>query len=385
MTDASSARPPAHVLLNALALHEEADGARVFLENLIAGLPRAWPEARLSVLVREGTTLAAGPEVDLVALGSIRSGVARAADELVRLRRVVRRLRPDVLINPNESIPAGVRVPMVVVAQNLLFHCPDIGPLDRGPLRARVRSRLQFAYYRWRMPRAYARAAVVAPVSEHALRELARHARLDPSHAHVVPNGADRLPLVAREPRSGATRRLHVVGALAHYQRPEAAIDALAALREGGGDYELVLAGESWPGYRDVLGAHATAVGVEQRVHLAGAVGAEELARLFASAHAGLSLSACESFGIPVLEGMRAGLPHVVADEAWSADMLGEHAIRVPAGDPRAVAAGIARLEDAAEWERISASGRELAARYTWRAHAEGIARLAAGVVAPTR
>lgn len=117
-------------------------------------------------------------------------------------------------------------------------------------------------------------------------------------------------------------------------------------------------------------------------MHFAGAVGGEELARLFASSHAGLSLSACESFGIPVVEGMHAGLPQVVADESWSAETVGEDVVRVDANDPVSVVAGVRRLEDPATWSYMAERGRRRAAGYTWEANAAGIARVVARVAA---
>jgi glycosyltransferase involved in cell wall biosynthesis len=368
------------VLVNALALHRAADAARVFLENLVGGLPEVWPEARVIVIARRGATIPNEDRLDVVRIGSSGSGVVRVIDEMVRLRRVIRRLAPEVIINPNESVPGGVRGPLVVVAQNLFFHCPDIGPNPSGSKLARLRSRLQFAFYRWRMPRAYARADAVIPVSAHAAHELSALAGLDLARVHVVPCGADRLPLRVRSHPAGP-RRLLVVGAIAHYKRLEYAVRALALLQAEGADYELLLAGGAWPGQDAVIRAVAQSCAVADRVHFLGAVDADGLASLFATSHAGISLSACESFGIPVVEGMRAGLPQVVAEEPWSAETAADAAVRVDARDPVAIAAGIRRLEDPAEWERMAELGRRRAARFSWHANVDGIAAVAAAVV----
>jgi glycosyltransferase involved in cell wall biosynthesis len=368
------------VLINGLALHKAADAARIFLENLIRGLPEAWPEARIVVIARQHAEIPNDARVEVVRLGSSGSGVVRVLDEIVRLPRIIRRLRPDVIINPNESIPGGVRAPLVVVAQNLFFHCPEIGPNRRGPWHLRLRSRLQFAFYRWRMPRTYARADAVIPVSAHAAHELCERAGLDLARVTVVHYGADRLAVRIR-PESSGRRKLLVVGAIAHYKRLEYAVQALAMLEAGGGDYELLLAGGSWPGQDTFIRSIAASVGVTDRVRFLGTVDADELSQLFATSHAGISLSACESFGIPVVEGMRAGLPHVVAEEPWSAETVADDALRVDARDPAAIAAAIRRLEDPVEWERVAALGRDRAARYTWQANVDGIAAVAARVV----
>ena len=368
------------MLVNALALHRAADAARVFLENLIRGLPEVWPEARIVVIARRHAEIPNGDRVDVVRIGSSSSGALRVLDEMIRLPRVIRRLAPDVIINPNESVPRGVRGPLVVVAQNLFFHCPEIGPNRRGPAHVRLRSRLQFAFYRWRMPRAYARADAVIPVSAHAAHELSERAGLDLARVHVVHYGADRLSVRVRSEPSGP-RRLLVVGAIAHYKRLEYAVRAVAILQAEGREYELLLAGVAWPGEEAFIRSVAASCAVVDRIKFLGTVDADELSSLFATSHAGISLSACESFGIPVVEGMRAGLPHVVADEPWSAETVADCAIRVDARDPVAIAAGIRRLEDPAEWRRMVDLGRSRAARYTWQANVEGIAAVAARVV----
>jgi glycosyltransferase involved in cell wall biosynthesis len=360
------------VLINALALHSAHDAARVFLENLIRRLPGAWPEADVTVVLPQGTPLPEG--VSGVTTETIRS-------TRLRLPGVIRRIRPDVVINPNESVPPRLDAALVVVSQNLLFHCPAVGPLDSGPWRARLRSRLQFAFYRHQMPKAYKRADAVVPVSDHAARELAQHAGLEPSRVRVVHYGADRLSLKPRRPEAGP-RRLLIVGAIAHYKRLTRAVEALSVLRTRGGDYELHLAGEAWPGYEEVLRSAASRADVANQVRFLGPLGSDELADAFAGCHVGLALSECESFGIPVVEGMRAGLPHVVADEPWSAETVGDAAVRVDASQPEAIAAGVQQLEDPDEWTRRSEEARRAVQRYTWEANAIGIARVAAGVAA---
>jgi glycosyltransferase involved in cell wall biosynthesis len=374
----STARP--RLVVNALALRPGADAARTFLENVLAELPRAWPEAEIVALVRRGVAVPAGG-LELAGVPGVTSGVGRIATEWTRVPRLLRSLDADVLLNPNESVPPGVDAPLVVVAQNLLFHCRGAGPLPSGGARARLRSRAQFAFYRRQMPRAYARARVVVAVSRHAAELLAERAGLDPRRVRVVPCGADRLPVLDR-PLAPAEKTLLAVGAVAHYKRLDVAIRALGDLVRGGGDYRLVLAGEVWPGGWPPLAALADELGVGARVRRLGAVDDGELARRYASAFAVVAPSACESFGIPVAEAMRAGVPVVAADEPWSRELAGEAAILAEA-EPGAFAEGVRRLSDEAAWRERSEAGRRAAAEYTWAGTAAGLvaaAKEAAGL-----
>jgi glycosyltransferase involved in cell wall biosynthesis len=229
------------------------------------------------------------------------------------------------------------------------------------------------------MPRAYRRADAVVTVSRHAAAELARHAGLDPGRVEIVPYGADRLPIVERTPST--KRMLLIVGSLAHYKRLDVAVEALAALRRDGDDYELVLAGGAWPGCAEAVDDVAAELGVAEHVIRLGNVDGERLATLFAEAHALVALSSCESFGIPVVEAMRAGVPVVVADEPWSAETVGEAAIRVDGKSPEAVAEGVRQLSDSDEWQYRSESGAIAAGRYSWAGNAQGITQVVQSVL----
>jgi glycosyltransferase involved in cell wall biosynthesis len=361
------------LVVNALALRGGGDGARIYLENVLRELPSAW-QGTVCALVRPGVELQVAG-LELVSVAGVDSGLARVRAEWTTVASTISSLRPDVFLSPNESLPRRLAVPTVVVAQNLLYHCACVGPLPRGGPRARLRSRAQFAYYRRQMPRAYARAAIVAAVSRNAAEMLAARAGLDPARVRIVPCGADRLP--AADPALLEGRVLLAVGSIAHYKRLDVAIRALARL---GPAYRLVLAGEAWPGEWPELERIAAAAGVSRRVQYVGVVSDADLAALLAGAHAVLALSACESFGIPVVEAMRARLPVVAADERWARELVGEAGMLVEP-TPDRVAEAVLALADERTRAALAAAGSQAAARYTWRRTAEGLAAAAAEAI----
>lgn len=360
--------------VNALALRPGGDAARTFLENVLRELPAAWP-GRVVALVRHGVSVEAkGLEVRRVAVSS---GLGRIVAERIVLPRLIRAVAPDVFLNPNESIPHSVDAPLVVVAQNLLFHCDGAGPLAGGSAAARARSRVQFAYYRAQMPRAYRRAAVVACVSAHARDVLAAHARLEPARATIVPCGADRLPVLQRHGSNGR-RTLLAVGAIADYKRLDVAVRALALLPA---DYELALVGESWPGAWPGLVQLAQSLSVEGRVRRVGVASDEDLAALYARAHALVAPSACESFGIPVAEAMHAGVPVIAADEQWARELTAGAAL-LAEPEAAAFAGALWALEDDETRIRLSSAGVERARAFTWARTARGLAQAAQAALA---
>ena len=126
----------------------------------------------------------------------------------------LRQVGADVLVSPHESIPFLPPCPVVVVAQNLVYHRESFGdPFHGRERRERLRSRLQSGYYRRRMGEAYERAAAIVAVSAHTADVLAERAGLDRAKTTVVLNGSDSdffpAPSVALRARASSPQRLH--------------------------------------------------------------------------------------------------------------------------------------------------------------------------------
>lgn len=81
-----------------------------------------------------------------------------------------------------------------------------------------------------------------------------------------------------------------------------------------------------------------------------------------------------EGFGLPPLQAMAAGVPVVATDAGSLVEVLGDAALLVPVGDPRALAEGLATVL-ADPGDRV-ARGRVHAASFTWERCAAGLAAL---------
>ena len=321
------------------------------------------------VVHREGVSLDLPEGAEGVPVPLPHGGARRAAWEQLRLKRRLRELAPDVVIWPNESVPRNPPGAMIVIAQNLVYHCEHIRPVSGAGAVAALRSRVQFAYYRRQMPRVYRAADAVVAVSQQAADLLAERAGLSRAKTSIAPPGVDSSPVGERAEHR--PRQLLLLGALAPYKRIEVAIDAAAALVRAGGSYEVLCAGPAWPGYGEKLDRHAAAAGLGDRWRRVGAV--DDPAALYAGAHVLVALSACESFGLPGIEAMRAGLPVVAADEAWAREMLADGA-RLVAPTPAAVATAVSELVEPATTASLVEAGRVQAARYTWGSMADAVA-----------
>jgi glycosyltransferase involved in cell wall biosynthesis len=226
------------------------DGGATYTLNVLRHLPSLLGEARVVVYCREGEDRI--PAVDNLEVRHvrIRSALRRALFETMALSR----LDADVLVSPNESLPARLSCPAVVVAQNLAYHC-EFGPRSfrGGSPRERMASALQSAYYRRRMPEAYRRAAVVVAISKTAAELLARKAALPLDRTIVALGGSDSIFTNATENLERDPDRLLVVSAIAPYKNFELVIDVLEQLRPSHPDLRVEVAGPDWRGYRRVV------------------------------------------------------------------------------------------------------------------------------------
>lgn len=150
---------------------------------------------------------------------------------------------------------------------------------------------------------------------------------------------------------------------------------------------ELRIAGRGKDAAR--VEAMARELGVEGAVRMLGAVSEEERRALFAGAAVQLMPSRFEGFGMVAAEAMAAGVPLVAAAAGSLPEVVDapRGGVLVPPGDPEALAGAVERLlADPAARASLSASARESAERFRWRAVAEAhlgfLQRVAGGVSA---
>jgi glycosyltransferase involved in cell wall biosynthesis len=366
------------VAYNALSLRPGVDdGATTYSVNLLHRLTAALPEARIVVYARSGElrlSAVEGLEVEHV---DVAGAVGRVLRETFALSGRLRRVGATVLLSPNESLPLRPPCPVVVVAQNLVYHQDGDAPFAGADLVARSVSRAQFAYYRRRMVSAYRRAEAVVAVSAETAHVLAARSELDLGKTTVVHEGSDSVLLPA--PRLDRPRqpRLIIVSTLAPYKNHLRALEVFARLRQQIPGLELVVAGGDWRGFGEFVREHARVLGVTESTRFTAAATGDELAELYETSRAMLHLSGCESFGLPVVEAMRYGLPVVAAARSSLPEVAGGAAILVDPDDVDGAAdAAALLLLDEDVWAAASAQGRLRAAELSWERTAAGVAEV---------
>jgi len=366
------------VAYNALSVRPTVvDGAATFTLNVLRHLPDVLPEARIVVFARAAEDrIPAAASLDVVRVPSIRGPLGRAAFESLALRRTLVACGAGVLVSPNESLPLGLSCPIVVVAQNLAYHCPAAQPAFTGAtVGDRLRTLAQFAYWRRRIHGSYARADVVVAVSEETKRVLMARAGLNPARTVVVHEGADSILMPAPRADAQRDRRILVVSTLAPYKGLHETLDIFARLRANDPNTRLEIVGADWRGFGRLVRARVAALGLEECVSIRGDVPAAELATLYATSRILLFLSRCESFGLPVVEAMRYGLPVVGSNRSSFPEVAGGAAALVDPDDTASAAAAVGRLlADERLRTELADRGRTRAAQLSWRATAAGVA-----------
>jgi glycosyltransferase involved in cell wall biosynthesis len=133
----------------------------------------------------------------------------------------------------------------------------------------------------------------------------------------------------------------------------------------------LVIAGaQDWKmfDFQTLMGS----LGVTDRVHLIGAVHGEELAAVYAMATVFCFPSYAESFGLPALEAMAAGVPVVVSNTTSLPEICGEAGSYITPDQPAQIAGRIDDLlEDQALYGEKQKLGLARARAFTWQQSAE--------------
>jgi glycosyltransferase involved in cell wall biosynthesis len=278
----------------------------------------------------------------------------------------------------------GPRRADVVHAPTLLF------PPPRAPLVVTVHDAVPWTHpetltprgVRWHRSMAE-RAAIVADAliapSEATAIALAEHLRLR-RPPDVVPLGVTPLPVPSdAEERAGALGLPPggYVLSLATLE-PRKGLDVLlqAMVDPAAPDLPLVLVGAAGWGGVDPLRVAADLGLPTGRVRVLGRIDDGDLAVVLDRATVLAVPSRAEGFGLPVVEGMAAGVPVVTSEDPALREVGGAAVLSARTGDPAALADTLAQASgDGGLRARLIAAGAARAAHYSWAqcasAHAE--------------
>ena len=214
------------------------------------------------------------------------------------------------------------------------------------------------------LERIRARCRLVVVPSRAAARDAERLAALPADRLRVVPPGVDADWLRAAEPARRARPYVLAVGSLEPRKNLPRLFEAFAGVAADESDLELIVVG---PAHQEVEAIEAARARCGASVLLAGRVDDATLARLYRGARAVAYVSLLEGFGLPVLEGMAAGVPVVTSRGTAMEETTGTAAVLVDPSDVASIEEGLrTALGDGALRARLAEAGPARAALYPW-------------------
>ena len=293
-----------------------------------------------------------------VTLTRLASAGTRWWDQLA-LPRALARDGATTFLSPYYKAPLAAPCPVVLTIHDLYF----IGYGGRRSLRDVALTAAARLYAR--------RARAVVTDSEHSRRAVVERLGVDP--AKVTAIGVAVGPEFAPTPLTERTRSRYrlgpsyvlFVGNFMPHKNVDGLLRAWAALPSTlRASHRLVLAGGD-AGRRPALEVLARALDVAASVVFPGRIDDADLPALYSGCTAFVLPSLDEGFGLPAVEAMACGAPVIVSDRGALPEVAGPGAAVVDVDDPRALAAGLARvLREPEHRDILSRRGRARAADF---------------------
>lgn len=364
------------VLIDVSAVPEEPAGAGIYIINLVGALD-AGSDVELDLLARSEDRarwrkLAPHSQVHATVPAA---RPLRLAWEQVMAPRLARSLAIDVWHGPHYTLPLRYAGPKVVTIHDMTFF-----------EQPQFHERAKVVYFQRMIRAAAARTSAIVAVSEDTAERVRR--LLTPDVPVVVaPHGVDRSRYrpASDETRAGDMAALEAVGiqppfltfvgTLEPRKNVPGLIHAFSAVAPRHPDLHLAIAGREGWGMAQVESA-ISASGYAERIHLLGYAPPDLLPVLYRQAAAVVYPSHAEGFGVPALEALASAAPLVTTSGTPMADVAGDAAVLVPAGDDAALANAIDRvLTEERLASALRVAGPRVAGRYSWgvcaRAHVE--------------
>jgi glycosyltransferase involved in cell wall biosynthesis len=286
--------------------------------------------------------------------------------QAMRLRKEIEQASCDILFSADVSTFCRFK-PLVVLNQNMLAYDPGVLELF-GISKERIKQTLMYFVQR----RAFRSAQGTIFLTQHAARQVQR--RIGSLKRTVcIPHGVAEVfkntPIAANWPNQHERPiRCLYVSPILEYKHQTQVVRAIKALRDEGLDIELTLAGGGGARPIKILTQLLDQVDPQRQfVKLIDFVPNTEVANLIANADLCVFASACETFGIALLEAMAVGVPIACSMESSLPETLKDGGEYFDPLDPQSIAQAINRLvKDPRIRAMRAGQAKALASQYSW-------------------
>lgn len=288
--------------------------------------------------------------------------------------------------------PRSPRLPLVFLYHSQ-FYSEWVQSQGRRP-RALARRTL-LAYMAWVERRVFCHAAAIVAVSQFSARQVRQRAPWAGHKIQVIPTGVDTSFFVPPQHKGQVRQSLGFavdgplllgVGRLVGVKQFDRLLRAFASAQRRGLGGQLVLAGDGPE--RPALERLAVALGVAERVHLAGYCDSQALRALMQAADLQVCSSAFENFSLAILEAFACGTPVLGTPGGGTPELVGALGAGFVLRDdsPEALAEGLIHL--GCEPDRLRQAGAAARAlvleRYDWERVVDQVETLCQAVSVPT-
>jgi glycosyltransferase involved in cell wall biosynthesis len=280
------------------------------------------------------------------------------------LPRIFKKYKPDLFVSPDGYASLASTVKTLTVIHDINFeHFPaDLPFFNRS-------------YYRHYFPKFAHHAHRIATVSEFSKKDIAGYYHVPEGKIDVVYNGVNEgfRPIASADVQQvrdafteGAPYFLFI-GAIHKRKNIIHLLQSFDAFKtQSGSTMKLVFAGQKRWWTEDMESCY-TSLRHKSDIIFTGRVEEETLHRLAAAAFAVTYVSNFEGFGIPILEGMRAGVPVLTSNVTSMPEVAGDAALLVDPFSTTSITEGMLQLyTDAALRSQLVEKGLQRSKLFSW-------------------